>query len=218
MSNTALTIRHLCFTGPSKRPARVDFGPGLNTIYGASETGKSFILEALDFMLGSSKELRDIPERVGYDRIWLGVEQKDGETFTIERSTSGGQYRCYKGLRDSTPKDTEPLVLSPKHNPTNEKNLSNFLLSKIGLAGMQIRKNARGETNSLSIRNLSHLCLVTEGAIQKESSPIETGQVITRTAELSLFKLLLTGVDDNALQASIPSEKELFTKSADRSY
>lgn len=214
MSGAALTIRYLCFTSPDKNPARVDFGPGLNTIYGASETGKSFIIEALDFMLGSSKELRDIPERVGYDRIWLGIEQEGGEPFTIERATSGGQYRCYKGLHVSTPKNIEPLVLSAKHNPTNEKNLSNFLLSKIGLAGKKIRKNARGETNSLSFRNLSHLCIVTEGTIQKEGSPIETGQYLTRTAEMSVFKLLLTGVDDSAIEASVPSEKELLTKSA----
>ena len=214
MSDAALIIRHLCFTGQDKEPARVDFGSGLNTIYGASETGKSFIMEALDFMMGSSKELRDIPERVGYDRIWLGVEEKDSETFTIERSTSGGQYRCYEGLHVSTPKDIEPLVLSAKHNPTNEKNLSNFLLNKIGLAGKKIRKNVRGETNSLSFRNLAHLCLITEGTIQKEGSPIESGQFTTRTAEMSVFKLLLTGVDDCALQASVPSEKELLTKSA----
>ncbi|MCK5662332.1 MAG: hypothetical protein KAI17_02550 [Thiotrichaceae bacterium] len=214
MTDTALTIRHLCFTGPDKPLARVDFGPGLNTIYGASETGKSFIMEALDFMLGSSKELRDIPERVGYDRIWLGIEEKDGKIFTIERSTSGGQYRCYEGLHISTPKGIDYLVLSQKHNPTNEKNLSNFLLKKIGLTGKRIRKNARGETNSLSFRNLSHLCLITEGSIQKEGSPLETENVITRTPELSVFKLLLTGVDDNALQASVPNEKELLTKSA----
>ncbi|MGC1349937.1 MAG: hypothetical protein WA858_09170 [Xanthobacteraceae bacterium] len=34
------------------------------------KTGKSFILEALDFMLGAGADLRDIPERVGYDRIF----------------------------------------------------------------------------------------------------------------------------------------------------
>ena len=214
MSNTTIIIRHLCFTGIDKKPARVDFGYGLNTIYGASETGKSFIMEAFDFMMGSSKELRDIPERVGYDRIWLGVEEKDGTTFTIERSTSGGQYRYYDGLHVSTPKDIEPLILSQKHNPTNEKNLSNFLLSKIGLVGKKIRKNARGETNSLSFRNLAHLCLITEGNIQKEGSPIETGNPVPRTAECSVFKLLLTGVDDAALQTSVPSEKEVLTKSA----
>ncbi len=66
---SAITLRHLLLAGPDKDPACITLGPGLNVIYGASETGESFILEALDFMLGSSAELRDIPERVGYNQI-----------------------------------------------------------------------------------------------------------------------------------------------------
>jgi hypothetical protein len=92
------------------------------------KTGKSFILEALDFMLGAGADLRDIPERVGYDRIFLGVEHGDSETFTLERSASGGQFRCYPGLHLSAPEGIEPLVLAAKHNPTRPDNLSTFLL------------------------------------------------------------------------------------------
>src|SRR5260370_2769552 len=92
---TTLTLRHLSVTGPDKEPAHVTFGHGLNVIYGASETGKSFIVETLDFMLGSSSELRDIPERVGYDRIFLGIEDGDGNMFTLARGASGGQFRLY---------------------------------------------------------------------------------------------------------------------------
>lgn len=88
------------------------------------KTGKSFILEALDFMLGAGADLRDIPERVGYDRI----EHGDSETFTLERSASGGQFRCYPGLHLSAPEGIEPLVLAAKHNPTRPDNLSTFLL------------------------------------------------------------------------------------------
>jgi DNA repair ATPase RecN len=58
VTDLPLTIRHLCFTGPDRETASVTFGHGLNVIYGASETGKSFIVEALDFMLGASAELR----------------------------------------------------------------------------------------------------------------------------------------------------------------
>ena len=62
-------LRFLGFFGPQKTPATVTFGPGLNVIYGASNTGKSFIVEAIDFMLGGKPPLRDIPERVGYDLV-----------------------------------------------------------------------------------------------------------------------------------------------------
>ncbi|MGC1349936.1 MAG: hypothetical protein WA858_09165 [Xanthobacteraceae bacterium] len=41
---------------------------------------------------------------------------------------------------------------------------------------------------------------MSEGDIQKRGSPIETGQFTSKTLELSVFKLLLTGVDDSAIQ------------------
>ena len=203
--DTTLTLRHLCFTGPRREPAEIDFSHGLNVIHGASETGKSFILEALDFMLGSGAVLRDIPERVGYDRAFLGIEDSFGETFTLERSTSGGDFLCYDGLHRAAPKDIQGVVLRAKHNPNRQDNVSRFLLKRIGLDGKRIRKNARGETNSLSFRNLAHLCLINEGDIQKQGSPFETGQVISRTSEMSTLKLLLTGVDDSAV---VPAEQD----------
>ena len=214
MTSPAVLIRHLCFTGPGKKDALVSFGGGLNVIYGASETGKSFIVEALDFMLGSSAALRDIPERVGYDRIFLGLEDEDGRLATLERSSSGGQFRLYEGLHTRPPDGVEPAVLAAKHNPTKPDNLSTYLLDKIGLAGKRVRRNAAGETNSLSFRNLAHLCLIDEGDIQKRESPIETGQFTSRTVEMSVFKLLLTGVDDSAIQPVERDQRETLSRAA----
>jgi hypothetical protein len=65
MTTPGLRIRHLAFHGPNREPASIEFGAGLNLIYGASDTGKSFVVEAIDFMLGGKTTLRDIPERVG---------------------------------------------------------------------------------------------------------------------------------------------------------
>jgi hypothetical protein len=214
MTGSTLTIRHLSFTGPKKEPAALEFGPGLNVVYGASETGKSFILESIDFMLGSSKPLRDIPERVGYDRLLLGIEVGDGSLFTLERAAAGGQFRCFGGLHLESPDNVKAITLSAKHNPTNSDNVSMFLLEKIGLDGKKIRKNARGESISLSFRNLAHLCLISEGVIQKQESPIEGGQVINRTSELSTFKLLLTGTDDSAVEPEEAEKTRRLSRSA----
>jgi predicted nuclease with TOPRIM domain len=90
-------------------------------------------------------------------------------------------------------------VLGPVHNAKKTANISRFLLGKIGLDGKRVRENTDNETRDLSFRNLSNLCVVSESDIQKKGSPIETGQVISRTVEYSVFKLLLTGVDDSAL-------------------
>ncbi len=202
MTMRPLCIRHLVFTGPNKEPAEMRFAHGLNVVYGASDTGKSFILESIDFMLGGQGPLRDIPERVGYDRVAMGIDDADGRSFTLLRASSGGNFQLVEGLHDSVPPSVEPRVLASRHNADSEETVSTFLLGLIGLQGRRVRVNKKDETNSLSFRNLCQLTLVNEGQIQKQGSPIESGQVIQRTRELSVFKLLLTGVDDSSLISS----------------
>lgn len=62
-----IVLRSLSFTGPNKTSAALTFGDKLTLIWGASNTGKSFTLKALDFMFGGSKALPDINEREGYE-------------------------------------------------------------------------------------------------------------------------------------------------------
>jgi hypothetical protein len=204
----------LAFTGPTKTTAEIEFGAGLNIIYGASETGKSFILESIDFMLGGGEDLRDIPERVGYDRVWLGFESPEGKPYTLERAVVGGKYSLFEGLHRAIPPVLKPVVLNGKHNPQRNNNVSMFLLGLLGLSNKRIQKNARGETNSLSFRNVAHLCIVPEGDIQKRGSPIETGDYLTRTPEMSVFKLLVTGVDDSAVQPVDEDKTRVTSKAA----
>lgn len=202
-TRTGLRLRHLSFHGPVKSPAVLEFGPGLNVLYGASDTGKSFVVEALDFMLGGKPPLRDIPERVGYDRILLAFETITGEAFTIVRSADGGSFRLYRGLLQAPPGDeVESQELADHHNERNESNLSMFLLAQCGLNGKRVRKNSRGETNSLSFRNIARLAIVTETEITQQRSPLSDGNFVADTTNLATFRLLLTGVDDSALVTS----------------
>ena len=178
----------------------MEFGSGLNVIWGASNVGKSFTLETIDFLLGSSRPLRDISQRNGYDRTRLVLESPTQELFTLERSTKGGGFGYYEGaLLEYQPEQSPRMTLQPKHSAgRTDNNLSGYLLSLIGLSDKLVQKNQRRETRSLSFRDLSNLVLVKEGEIIKESSPILTGQYTSKTVEFSVFKLLLTGLDDSA--------------------
>lgn len=62
---SSLFLKRLAFLGPNRPPASITLAPGLNVICGASETGKSFIVESIDFMLGGGDPPRDIPEKAG---------------------------------------------------------------------------------------------------------------------------------------------------------
>ena len=214
-STPGFHLRSVSFFGPQKQPATVTFGPGLNVIYGASNTGKSFIVEAIDFMLGGKPPLRDIPERVGYDLVLLALETLDGELFTLWRSMDGGGFRLYEGLHQTPPlTDTPHKQLDERHNDRNDGNLSSFLLGLCSLSGKRVRKNSRNETNSLSFRNIARLMIVNEAEITQQSSPLVDGNPINSTPNLATFKLLLTGTDDSALVASNKREPEELSREA----
>ena len=194
-----LLLRYIAYFGPDKSPASLSLEPGLNVICGASETGKSFIVESIDFMLGQENPVRDIPERDGYDRIRLAVESAGWPTLTLDRSIEGGHFYAYEELLSEGSSESEAQTLRWKHSAARQDTLSYALLERIGLTSKLLRRNAAGDTRSLSFRDLARLCIVTEEEIQGRGSPLLSGQYTTATAEYAAFKLLLTGADDSAL-------------------
>lgn len=211
---SALQLRNLVFVGPQNKTSSLEFASGVNVICGASDTGKSFIVEAIDFLLGGSGPLRDIPERIGYDRAFIGISTRKNDEFSFQRSVEGGEFKMYPGLYTEISKDENGTKLGSKHAHGREDNLSGWLLSQTGLFSKRIRKNARGETQSLSFRDLARLVLVQEEEIIKRSSPFLTGQYVTKTSEYSALKLLLTGVDDSALVAEADQTRSMANSAA----
>lgn len=201
MINPALILKHLIFLGVHKKPVKISFDVGLNIIYGASETGKSFILESIDYMFGG-KELRPISESDGYSQILLGIDVIGGESFTVVRNMSGGNFTVYDGLHELISDELAPLGtnLLKTHRKGLSNTISAYLLNKINLSNKCIRKNVQGTTIAATIRNLIPLSIVDEQKIQKQISPIHTGQVINVTSEFSLFNLLLSGIDDSCVK------------------
>ncbi|MBF0108697.1 MAG: hypothetical protein HQL76_05940 [Magnetococcales bacterium] len=211
MTDRRLMICHLVFTGPEVEPAVLEFGEGSNLVWGASNTGKSFALKAIDFMLGGSKPLPDIEERHGYDAIWCGLRINEVGDFTVRRAILGGSYTLYEGLHVAPPGDHEVRTLSATHDASNKDNLSNFLLDHLGLSGKFVATNAEGEKDNLSFRGLANILLVDETTILAERSPIERGQHTKATTERSVFRLLLTGIDDSAI-TTVPKPINLKTE------
>lgn len=210
--NPVMSFKFLVYLGVHKPTVKVEFQKGLNVIYGASDTGKTFILQSLDFMLGA-KKLRSIPESKGYTDILLGIEFSSGEVFTLNRKISGGHFFVYEGLHTEISSDIKGDKLDKQHKEGSLNTLSTFLLDKINLSNKKLRKNLKGEAISLSFRGLSHLTIIDEQMIQKEISPIFSGIPMSKTPEISLFNLLLTGIDNSYLEKKPKKEK---SKSIDK--
>ena len=196
---SSLRISHLAFLGPKRPPASVTFEPGLNVVCGASETGKSYIVDTIDFMLGGGETPRDVSERAGYDRVRLLVESDGWPPLGLERSIEGGNFSAFEEqLFDGTP-ETKPKVLREKHSAARSDTLSHALLERLDLDEKLLRRNKAGATRTLSFRDLARLAVVSEQEIQRRSSPFLSGQFVQATPEYAAFKLLITGTDDSAL-------------------
>ncbi len=214
MTYSGIQLRHLAFHGPNKVPAIVSFGPGLNIIYGASNTGKSFVVEAIDFMLGGKGPLTDIPEANGYAELLLTIETNSKKMFTLRRTIEGGIFRLYDGIFFDDLPNKEARDLAETHSEKSADNLSSFLLELISLEHKKIRKNAKDETQNLSFRNLARLVLINEEEIIQKRSPLSDGSYVADTANTSVFKLLISGVDDSALVSVARRSPEEETREA----
>jgi len=89
-----------------------------------------------------------------------------------------------------------------------------MLLEQLGAGGARVRTDASGKTRDLSFRDLERHVLINEAKIQEPSSPALSGQYVTKTAETSAFKYLLTGVDGSALDLAKPDSGQPLRQAA----
>src|SRR4051794_39666202 len=111
-----MQLRFLIVTGPNVDPAVIDFGPGLNVIYGGSNTGKSHILRLVDYALGARTPPEPIAEQAEYDLIHVGVVLNDDSERTLVRALQGGDIRVLEGLVRRRPDAAEGVSISATHS------------------------------------------------------------------------------------------------------
>ncbi|MFJ3046959.1 hypothetical protein ACIPEN_14100 [Herbaspirillum chlorophenolicum] len=206
-----IRLRHLVFTGPNVESAELEFDDGLNIVYGASNTGKSFASKTILFLLGATTSLPETEEIAAYDGAWLGVTLGEQGDFTLYRATRGGDLKLYAGLVKGAPAD-KGIVLRQKHDQKRTDTVSHRLLNVIGLTDKWVVRDGNGKKDSLSIRLLSKYAVVAEDDIMSVTSPVYlSGSPSERPFERNLFKLLLTGNDDSA---AVTVSKETERKAA----
>jgi hypothetical protein len=193
-----ITIRHLAFTGASLEPAELSFKDGLNIIYGASNTGKSFTTKAITFMLGASSKLPKTEQLNNYDAAWLGIVLPDGKEVTLYRAINGGNFRLHDGLLTSAATGSGTPLLGTS-DAKRADTVSHFLLEPLGLSGKVIVTNVNADKEHLAIRHIVPYVLVSEEEIISENDPVHySRQYTSRTLESNLFRFFLTGKDDAA--------------------
>ena len=89
MTTFGFLLRKLQVLGTDVEPAELVFQPGLNVISGLSDTGKSYILQCIDYMLGAQTSPKQIKESKPYNTMLLEIETQEEKVYTLERNMNG---------------------------------------------------------------------------------------------------------------------------------
>ncbi|MEV5129077.1 hypothetical protein ACN6K8_001663 [[Kitasatospora] papulosa] len=191
----SFTLTHLTYAGAGLPTASVEFDPKFTVIYGSSNTGKTFLVDSIDYMLGGHVR-PSIPRAEGYGQILLGLLLPDGRPLTLVRKPGGKSIHVHQDdLRELSHAIPDAVVSARRIR--SRKDISHYLLSKLGLDDTYVRTNEGGNTDLLKLADLTHLSVVTDTRMIDPNPPSQrTRGTAARTTARSVMKLMLTGEDE----------------------
>lgn len=193
-------LRELRLCGPAVPHAQLAFTTGLNVIEGASDTGKSYVVSCIDFLLGAKDSPEEIPEARGYDVAYLVIQARGSdELLTLKRALVGGQIGLYRGPLEKALTADDGAWQALGVTTQARESVSGFLLELCGLADKRVRSDSYGKTQAVSFRVLAKALIVDEQRIIAKRSPLYGTQRAGDTAAENTIRLLLTGVDDSQI-------------------
>ena len=169
----------------SNTPSIVEFTDGLNIIYGPSNCGKTFILDCIDYAMGSSQFNND--DTAGIVEVKIEIATPEGDiAFT---RPMGGDIVNVDSHRDDI-QSGEYSVSEKKSMPS----LNSVWLKVLGIdTGIRIFSSEAMKTQNLTFRTLLHLFLVREDdAFKKKSALLPPTGSITALKSALLYLLYRT--------------------------
>lgn len=202
-------IKKITATGQSVEASSLDFTEGLNIICGPSNTGKSYVLQCIDFMFGSGTKPFD--ESTGYDTVRMVVEIKEGQTISLVRQLGKNVTEVFS---------TVPEIESGKYGGGQSKRkLSDLWLALIGIdEDVQIVKNQYFQSQALSWRTFSYSFVINEDNVFQKPSIIKKDGRYDKTASLSALLYLISGKDFGQFATQDTPEMKKARKKAKSDY
>lgn len=195
-----LKINQLILIG-TRKDYKISFYQGVNIIYGDSDSGKSSILEFINYLLGSSSlDLADeITSSVEYAALEVDI---NGVTFTVKRDIYKNKelidvYRC--GYYDCG--NHFPKKYSPNYNITTAPDgyFSEFLLDSLNFPKIKIKVSPTKPNSNMkriSFRNIYKYVYVNQDDIGSKSF-LNLGDWSKYTSNKEVFKYIFNVLDES---------------------
>ena len=199
-----IQIREVRLIGDGVEDAYLNFVPGGNVVAGDSDTGKSYILRCLDFVLGAEEMTKEIDEAKPYETVLVELQNSQGVSLTLQRHLTGGDVIVYDG--PISKREAGQAVQWKRRGKSTAPDVTSVVFAFCGIKEAKLRNNAKGEVKRLSIRTLLPVFLVDEISIQAERSPLFGESGYDKTSRKRMFSFLLTGKDDAGVIAEEQQE------------
>jgi hypothetical protein len=221
---SSILINQLIVVGRNKNYT-VNFNPGVNIIYGDSATGKSSILNLIDYLLGA-KTFDLYPEIEAAARYAALDVTLNEDRYTIKRDIFDAAkpvevFACdFDNIDKFAPKKYLPNF---KENPKfpDAGFYSEFLLDALNLNNIKIKEAPSKQDSKLvrlSFRDLFKYCYVDQDDLgSKKFMSSDNFAVLTKNREV--FKYIFNTLDSNIsqLEGQI-SEKSQMRKKLDKTF
>ena len=182
----AIVLERLVAAGFGKEDAEILFHPTRLLIRGPSDTGKSYIRDCLQYLLGGDKAPKPLPEDEGYTSIFLEFAS-GGNRYRIERAIKGGGTAVFVRSLAELNGQEEKL----------EVDEGELLVRLSGAADRKILRST-SEKGSVTGGDLRHWFLLAQPRMISEEPT--AGLSFDTTQRVAAFNLFLTGSDDAAVE------------------
>ena len=216
-----LIINKLTLVGTRKNYV-VPFSPGLNIIHGDSDTGKSSILNLIDYCLGSS-DIDLYTEIENSGKYCLLEVDLNGKVYTIKRGIfePNAFIDVFHSAIDNI-NDIFPLQYGPNYSKKGEDGyISDFFLDALSIPKVETKQSpskADSKMNKLSFRDILKYNYLTQDDVGSKDI-LDRKSFVLAVKNQETFKFLHNLLDTNIteLQALI-SEKTTHRKELDQKY
>lgn len=194
--------------------SKVEFEDGVNIVHGPSNTGKSYILGCLNFMLGG-KDTPFSKADTNYDVVAITFVSDEGKRVCCKRlivEGRGKRKEVGSNTIEFTYSDVPEFPIGDYYVDSEKKNsrpYSEFLLFLLGITKTpQIISTKSRDTNALSLRTIFQFFYLNEDNIFKKNTIFYPDHGFTKPVAILMSLIYLFEEQDFAKEVPAESEKE----------
>lgn len=213
--SSSILVNHLIVVGTKKNYV-VDFQPGVNIIYGDSNTGKSSILNLIDYLLGARK-IDLYPEIEAVCRYAILDVTLNDNRYSVKRDIFDNSkpievYPCaYNKIEQFAVKKYLPTFKANKQYQDLEF-YSDFLLNALNLTNLKIKQAPSKDDSKLtrlSFRDIFKYCYVDQDDLGSKKF-LKSDNYALQVRNTEVFKYIFNALDSQIteLEQSISNKTQ----------